>query len=204
MLIATVGLAVVLEEIIRMASGSRELWMEPVFNAPLRLTDADAGFEARTTPIRLATLGICAGLVGGLLYFLKRAPFGRLWRAVSEDAAMARLLGVDVDRVISRSVVIASLYAGTAGALMAVLYGNASFHGGLAIGLKALYIAILGGLTSPVGALLGALALGTFETAWSTTFDATYRDVASFTVMTLLLILRPGGIAGDPLKKAQV
>ncbi len=115
MLIATIGLAIVLEEIIRMASDSRELWMEPVYNTALSLTDG--GFDARTIPIRLATLGACAALVAGLLYLLKRTPFGRLWRAVSEDPVMARLLGVDIDCIIARTVLLASLYARTAGAL---------------------------------------------------------------------------------------
>lgn len=203
MLIATIGLAIVLEEMVRIASGSRELWMEPVYASSIRLTD-NAGFNARITPIRILVLLACAGLVAALLVLLKRTDFGRRWRAVSDDAFMARLIGVDVDAVVTRTVVLACLSAGAAGALMAVLYGNSSFYGGLTIGLKALYVAILGGLASPAGAILGALALGGFETAWSSLFDATYRDVASFTAMTLLLILRPSGLSGDPLKRPQV
>lgn len=200
MLIATVGIAIVLAETVRIATGSREIWMEPVLAEPLRLY-AGAAYDVHVTPIRVVVLAACALLVAGLFTLLRRTAFGRAWRAVSDDAAMARLIGIDADAVIFRAVLLACGYAGAAGVLMAVLYGNSSFSGGLVIGLKALYVVILGGLSSPGGAILGALALAGFETAWSAVFPGTWRDVASFAAMTLLLTLRPGGIGSDPLRR---
>ncbi|AXS41736.1 branched-chain amino acid ABC transporter permease [Breoghania sp. L-A4] len=199
MLIATIGVAIVLEETVRLASLSRELWMEPVLADPVLLLGGE-DFAVLITPMRLIVLAACAALTGGLLALLRLSAFGRAWRAVSEDAAMARLLGINTGATITATLALSALLAGSAGALMAVLYGNSSFSGGMIIGLKALYVVILGGFAAPGGAVLGALALAGFETAWTVLVSATYRDVASFAAMTALLMARPTGLLADPLR----
>lgn len=192
MLIATFGAAFVLEELMRILNASREIWLMPVLSEGVELPGL--GERLHVSRIGLVILGLAVMLCLGLVVLIARHPFGRAWRACSEDAGMAALCGVDIGRTVLVTVLIASAYAGTAGALMAVYYGAASFCSGLVIGLKTLFIAVIGGLDSLWGALLGALLLALLETYWSGYLDMAYRDVASFAVLTGLLILNPRGL----------
>lgn len=193
MLVATIGTAVVLEEAMRIAAGSRELWVRPVLAQPLIQIDAP-GFPIQVTVMQALVFGLCVGLALGLAYLIDARPFGRLWRACAQDLRMAELLGVDTGRVFAQTMLLSSAYAGAAGALIGVHYGSASFYMGFMIGAKALYVAILGGLDSMRGAFAGALLLGTFESFWSAWFPGDFRDVAVFVVLTGLLVLRPSGL----------
>jgi branched-chain amino acid transport system permease protein len=193
MLIATIGVAIVLEEAARFMSGSRELWLAPVLAERIVLFNGPA-FPLVVTAMQAVNVAAAALLIGGVLALLAFSSFGRLWRAVADDAGMARLLGVDVGRVVTASVAAGCGLAGAAGALSAIYYGNASFHLGLILGLKVLYVVILGGLNRPAGAVGGAALLGFFETLWSAYFPIAWRDVASFAALTALLALRPAGL----------
>jgi len=194
MLVATIGVAIVIEEAARLGSGGRDLWLSPIL--------ADPAFElgegvarVRVTGMQIVMIGGAACLVLATLAALERTRAGRLWRAVSDDPRMAALLGVRVARVVLLSALAGATLAGAAGLLATAYYGNASFHLGLILGLKTLYVAVLGGLSSPYGALLGGVALGFFETFWSAFLPIAWRDAASFSALTLLLALRPSGLA---------
>ena len=78
--------------------------------------------------------------------------------------------------------------------MIAIYYGSVSFYMGAMLGLKALYVAVIGGLNSLGGAVAGAFVLGFFESMWSGYFPGEYRDVASFLALTFLLIMRPHGL----------
>ena len=78
--------------------------------------------------------------------------------------------------------------------MIAIYYGSVSFYMGAVLGLKALYVAVIGGLNSLGGAIAGAFILGFFEAMWSGYFPSAYRDVASFLALTFLLIARPEGL----------
>ena len=80
------------------------------------------------------------------------------------------------------------------GVMIAIYYGNVAFWMGTVLGLKALYVAVIGGLNSLGGAIAGAFVLGFFESMWSGYFPGDYRDVASFLALTALFIARPAGI----------
>jgi branched-chain amino acid transport system permease protein len=193
MLVATIGVAIVLEEAMRLAAGSRELWIRPLLGRPLLGIDAP-GFPVQVTLMQAAVFGLCVTLALALVWLIDRRPFGRLWRACAQDLRMAELLGVDAGRVFATTMLLSSAYAGAAGALIGLYYGSASFYMGFMIGTKALFVAILGGLESVRGAFAGALLLGAFESFWSAWFPGDFRDVAVFTVLTCLLVLRPAGL----------
>lgn len=192
MLVATLGAAIVLEELARLASGSRDLWLQPVLATPLAFVSGS--FPVSVTAIRMINLAVAAVMIAGLAVLVARHPAGRAWRAVSEDAGMARLLGIDVERVVCGSVVLGALYAGAAGILAAVYYGSVSFYLGLILGLKVLYVVVLGRLHSITGALIGAGLLGFLETFWSAYLPLAWRDVATFVFLTLILALAPAGL----------
>ena len=107
---------------------------------------------------------------------------------------MAELSGVDVSRALALTFAAASGYAGAAGVLSAVYYGQASFYSGLILGLKTLLVAVAGGLNSLTGALVAALLLGIFETLWSGYANAEVRDIVSLAGLSGLMILFPYGL----------
>lgn len=194
MLIATIGLAIVLEEIVRLASGSRELWVRPMLAQPVVLIPAE-GFPVQLTVMQIIVLSACLALAAGLVLLMRRHRFGRMWRACAQDLRMAELLGVDTRRVFAITMALSAACAAASGFLMGAYYGSASFYMGFVIGAKALFVAILGGLDSLRGAFAGALFLGVFETLWSAYLPGDFRDVAAFAVLTLLIVLRPAGFA---------
>ncbi len=194
-LIATVGLSLALMEYLRLVRGPVEIWLPPVFNEVLPLARAGA-FVVTVTPVALA-----AGLTGllaaaGLLGLMARSRFGRDWRAYSDDPGAAALVGVDGGRLLNRTLALSGAVAGLAGFLVVLQYGSLGFAGGFGLGLKALGAAVLGGIGSLPGALLGGLAIGLFEVAWSATMPIAGRDVAVYALLIAVLVLRPGGLLG--------
>jgi len=191
MLTATLGLAIVLEETMRLLNNSSERWLMPMFDAPISI-DAESGVQttAMQVFVCLAALAVSLSLVIGM----ERLAFGRRWRAVSQDLAMAELCGVDAGRVLAITFALASISAAAAGALGAVYYGQASFYSGLMIGLKTLFVAVVGGLDSIGGTFVAAILLGLFETFWSGYFSQEWRDVVSLLGLTALMILFPAGL----------
>ena len=112
--------------------------------------------------------------------FISRSTFGRLWRAVCDDPAAARMCGVDVSRIFHRSVVAGGMIAALAGVLAALYFGNISFGTGLTFGLKILFVTAVGGYYSPPRAAVGAAVFGMAETLWSGYFPLEWRDAAVF------------------------
>jgi branched-chain amino acid transport system permease protein len=193
MLVASIGVAIVVQEVIRMATGGRELWLPPVLTEAYLLVASD-GFSVQITAMQAAIVTSSALLSVLLTTVMRRTGFGRSWRACSEDGGLAGLCGVNLPAVVAMTFALSSAYAGVAGFAVAVYYGNVSFYMGLVLGLKALFAAIIGGFGSIGGAIAGAIVLATLETMWSAYFSIEYRDVAVFTVFVLVLILRPQGM----------
>ncbi len=194
LLIATIGLSIFLEEVMRLVNSSREKWLTPLFSEPLVLVSSDH-FPIQITHMQIGVTLLALILIALLLVGMKRHEFGRTWRACSEDLRMAALCGVDVDKTLAITFVIASLYASLSGSLIALLYGSVSFTMGLMIGLKTLFVAVIGGLVSFSGAVIGAFLLGFMETFWSAYFEIAYRDVATFSILLLILILKQEGLS---------
>ena len=195
MLAATLGLALGMEEAMRLANDSREKWLIPFDGWDFRL-GGPASFPVMVTGVQITVVVIACSIGAGLMLFIARHPFGRIWRACAEDLKMAELTGVDVGRTMMVTFALASACAGVAGVLMAVSYGVASFSGGFVIGLKTLFVAVVGGLNSVPGVFVGGILLGVFETAWSAIFGPNMRDAAAFLALTGLMIARPQGLLG--------
>lgn len=156
---------------------------------------------------------ISAGLLMLVLYmFVQRTRTGKAMRAVSEDKAVAALMGINVDAIIVRTFALGAAMAGAAGVLYALMFRNVQFFMGFIPGIKAFTAAVLGGIGNIPGAMLGGLFLGLFESVGPSLFlnglgiPAPYqlKDVIAFTMLVLVLIFRPTGILGERLatKKA--
>ena len=111
---------------------------------------------------------------------------------------MAGLLGVDVDKTISLTFVIGAALAAVAGFMFLLYYGVIDFYIGFQAGIKAFTAAVLGGIGSLPGAMLGGLLIGLIETFWSGYFTIEYKDVAAFSILAITLIFLPSGLLGRP------
>jgi branched-chain amino acid transport system permease protein len=200
-LIATVGLSLALMEYLRLSGGAVPDWIPPIWTEPWRLARAGT-FIVTLTPVTVATSAVGLAAACTLVGAMRFSRFGRQWRAASDDPLAAALLGIDGKRLALATFGISGALAGLAGALVAVQFGALGFAGGFGLGLKALAAAILGGVGSIGGALLGGLAIGLFETLWSAYLPIEGRDLALFVVLVLFIVFRPEGLFGAavPLK----
>lgn len=194
-LIATLGFAVALEEAARLGNGNQERWLPRGFDETLRLAGGEA-FPVQIALVQAIVTLVALGLAGGICLLIWRSRFGRIWRAAGDDLAMVELTGVDIGRTVMLTMILAGAAAGAAGGMTTLAYGVASYYGSFVLALKTLFVAAIGGMNSIVGALLGALILGCFETFWTGYAPGAYRDIASFAALTALLLLRPSGLLG--------
>jgi branched-subunit amino acid ABC-type transport system permease component len=198
-LIATIGLALALQEYLRLFQGSALRWLPPVLNQPIALARSSS-FIVTITPMAMIVTLLSLAATAALLLIMQRSQFGRLWRACADDRKAAMLLGVDPDRVLARTFVLACVMAGLAGTMVTLFYGGLGYAGGVVLGLKSLIAAVAGGIGSVSGAFLGAILIGGVEAVWSAVFPIEYRDAAIYSLLAMLLIWRPGGLlgSGDP------
>lgn len=197
MLIATVGLAILLPEAVRLLQGAGEHWLAPPL--PQRLPLASLGaVEVGLTLGQFAVLALTLAASGLLFLGLARSRLGLQLRATADDRRAAALMGVDVDRMVGAAFALGGLFAGLGGVVLTLYYGGVGFNAGALIGFKALTAAIVGGIGSIGGALLGGLLIGLLETLWSAYFSLAYKDVAVFGLLALALIFRPHGLLGRP------
>lgn len=184
--VASLGCLLVLMETARLASDTRSLWLPPFLNGNIVFW-SDPKFPVTLTVIQLLNTLFMAALVGAGHWFLTRSRAGRLWRAVAEDRGAAALCGIDAARVYIVAYGAASLIAACCGILAASYYGNMDFGTGLTFGVKVLFIAAIGGQTSPLYAALGAAAIGLLETMWGAYGPILWRDFAIFGFLVIVL-----------------
>jgi len=131
-----------------------------------------------------------------LTFLIKFTRIGKAMRAVSQDKEMAMLVGVDVNRVISMTFIVGSATAAIGGVLIASHIGQINFYIGFIAGIKAFVAAVMGGIGSIPGAVLGSLVLGWTESFFTGYISSDYEDVFAFLFLVFILIFRPSGILG--------
>jgi branched-chain amino acid transport system permease protein len=147
---------------------------------------------------QIAIWVVTAVLLLAFWLLVSKTALGRAQRACEQDQKMAALLGVDVDRTISITFVIAAALAAVAGTLYLTIYGVVRFDDGFVPGVKAFTAAVLGGIGSLPGAVLGGLLIGIIETLWAEYVSSAYKDVAAFSILAIVMIFLPQGILGRP------
>lgn len=199
-MIASIGVSIALQEGLRVKSAGREQWLSPIFATSLVNVDFD-GFTVHVTGMQLLILAIAATLLTGLTLVLSRSQAGRLWRACSQNIALAQLCGIDTGRVLTWAGATAGAFAAVSGWIIAIGYGGVSFYMGLVLGLKALFATIIGGFGTIGGAIVGGFLLAAIETLWSAYFPIVYRDVAVFSIVILIFIIKPDGLLSVDLRR---
>lgn len=194
-LIASIGVALVLSEALSLHQSGGTEWLPPLLHRPLPLAGTSA-FTATTTPAHLLAVLLTGGAVAATVALLKWSAFGRSWRAMADDPAMAALCGVSQGAMLGRTCALSGGLCGLAGAMLVVSYGSVASGLGLPLTLKALAAAVLGGLGSVGGAALGGIAVAALEMLWSSAFDIAYRDVVMYALLIVALVARPDGLLG--------
>lgn len=194
-LLAGIGLAILLENGLRVAQGPNDKWQDPIFTGRHELFER-AGFPVVIGDTQLALLGLALVVGAVFAWIIRSSRVGRAYRACADDLFMASMLGINIDRVVGLTSAAGAGLATLAGLMVSVYYGEADAAMGFVIGFKALTAALLGGFGSLPGAVIGGFAIGLFETFWTAYFGYAYRDVAVFGVLCLILIYRPHGLFG--------
>ena len=196
-LISAIGMSILLSNLIQILQGPRNKPLPPMLPGSIHIM----GEYALATAIsykQIVIMVVTVVLLAVFWWVVQKTPLGRAQRAVEQDAKMAALLGINVDKTISITFVMGAALAAVAGVMYLMYYGVVNFSDGFVPGVKAFTAAVLGGIGSLPGAVLGGLLIGLIETMWSAYFTIDYKDVAAFSILAITLIFLPSGILGRP------
>jgi branched-chain amino acid transport system permease protein len=192
-LLATLGAATILDHLILIVFGPDTRAFPSPF--PVRMVEVGG---AQISTLELTITGIALLLLVGLQAMLRRTRLGLAMRAVAQDSRVAGLMGIDTNRVVALAFGVGAAVGGVGGVLTGIYYNSVDISMGYSAGLKGFSAMVIGGMGSLPGAILGGFLLGTAETAATTVFWSGYRDIVAFSLLILVLIVRPSGLLGTP------
>ena len=203
-MLSALGMAIVLQNAVMLLAGRK-----PIVYPAIVSTEPIDVLGAVFTPKQAAIVVIAVLLMLLLTWFVHGTRLGIRIRAVSESGVTAQLLGINVDRTISVIFFIGPGLGAVAGLLYASYYGVATFSMGFIVGLKAFTAAILGGIGSIPGAMLGGFLLGLLETFGAGLLPSLtggaigpeYRDIFAFVILIVVLIFKPAGLLGEAISE---
>jgi len=220
-LITAIGMSIVLQQVAMM------FWSRNVLAFPQTLPMVIYNVAgASISALQIVIIVLCLAMMGGLAFVVYRTRLGVAMRATAENPDIARLMGVDVDRVIAATFIIGAGLAAVAGLMVGIYYGLAHYTMGATLGMKAFSAAVLGGIGNIPGAMVGGVVLGLVEAlgagyigdltdlcryqffasmlqeqchdgGYFVLFGSNYQDVFAFVVLILVLVFRPSGLLGE-------
>lgn len=205
-LITAIGVSIFLQELIRLFYGRVPSFPDAKRAIPFPQIEGVTGdaidlggvLIQRGALFTLIALVVCAGI---LYVFVNRTRLGRAMQATSQDPDTARLMGINVDRIIMVAFALGAALAAVAGLAYGLRYSNIDFRMGFLAGLKAFTAAVLGGIGNINGAVVGGLVLGVVEVLATSYIPGTFggsawKDVWAFVLLILVLVFRPQGLLG--------
>jgi branched-chain amino acid transport system permease protein len=194
-LISAIGMSILLENYVQTSQGALERAIPAVIPGGIVLMNEN-GFIVQLSWMQMAIVIVTLVTLTIFTYIVTKTPLGRSMRAVEQDAKMAALLGIDTNRTISYTFIIGSALAAIAGVMFLLYYGVIDFYIGFNAGIKAFTAAVLGGIGSLPGAVLGGLLIGLIEAFWSGYATVAYKDVAVYSILAIVLMFMPTGLLG--------
>jgi len=195
-LISAIGMSIFLSNFVQVAQGPRNKPVPPMLNDVISIPVI--GGSVTISEKQLLIFVVTAVLLVAFWVLVQKTRLGRAQRACEQDRRMAALIGIDVNRTVSLTFVIGGALAAVAGMMFMTYYGVVNFSDGFTPGVKAFTAAVLGGIGSLPGAVIGGLLIGLIETMWSAYFSIDYKDVAAFSILAVVLIFLPSGLLGRP------
>jgi branched-chain amino acid transport system permease protein len=196
LLITAIGVSLFLQNAMRLLVGSNPKPFPDLINAG-SINMGPVQIDIKT----ILMFGVSALLVVLLQFIVYKTKVGKAMRASSQDMEAASLMGINVDNTISLTFAIGSALAGIAGVLVAISYPSITPYMGAMPGLKAFVAAVLGGIGSIPGALVGGIAIGLLETFSKAYISTNFSDAIVFAILIIILLIKPSGLLG---KKTRV
>jgi branched-chain amino acid transport system permease protein len=195
-MITTIGVSYVLFNLVTLFIGAdSKNFPNPLPSITYHLTGTDgSGAVLRLREMLIWMIAIL--LMGGLTYFVQYTRLGKAMRATAQDPEAARMMGVEVDRVIMTAFFLGSAMAGAGGMIFGLYYNFTSFIIGFNAGLRAFTAAVLGGIGNVPGAMLGGVLIGLIESMSGAFIASAWSDVIIFSILVLVLVFRPSGLLG--------
>lgn len=190
-MITTIGVSYILFNIILLACGA-EAKNYPNPMPTVRYQIGGAVLDLRVVLIWIVALV----LMGGLWLFVQKSRMGKAMRATAQDAEAARMMGVEVDRVVMMAFFLGSALAGAGGLIFGLYYNFTSFIIGFTAGLRAFTAAVLGGIGNVPGAMVGGVIIGMIEAMGGQFIATAWTDVIIFSILVLVLVFKPAGLFG--------
>lgn len=191
LLITAIGVSLFLQNAMRLLVGSNPKPFPDLINAG-SINIGPIQIDVKT----IFMLGISALLVILLQFIVYKTKVGKAMRASSQDMEAASLMGINVNNTISLTFAIGSALAGIAGVLVAISYPSITPYMGAMPGLKAFVAAVLGGIGSIPGALVGGIAIGLLETFAKAYISTNFSDAIVFAILIIILLIKPSGLLG--------
>ena len=196
-LISAIGMSIFLQNTVLLAQDSKDKSIPNLIPGNIAFGPGGAQ-EVLISYMQIVVFVVTLIAMLGLTLFISRSRLGRACRACAEDIKMANLLGINTNNIIALTFVIGAALAAVAAVLLSMQYGVINPNAGFLVGLKAFTAAVLGGIGSIPGAMLGGLVLGVAEAFGADIFGDQYKDVVAFGLLVLVLLFRPTGILGRP------
>ena len=195
-LITAIGVSYLLQNVALLIFGSNARQFTSVITVPaLKL----AGGKLSISSVTIVTILSCIVIMAALMTFINKTKMGQAMLAVSEDRGAATLMGINVNRTISVTFAIGSALAAVAGVLLCSAYPSLSPYTGSMPGIKAFVAAVFGGIGSIPGAFIGGILLGIIENLAKAYISSQLSDAIVFSVLIIVLLVRPTGILGKKM-----
>ena len=196
-LISAIGMSIFLQNTVLLSQDSKDKSIPNLIPGSITFGPGGA-HEVLISYMQILVFVVTLVVMLGLTLFISRSRLGRACRACAEDIRMANLLGINTNNIIALTFVIGAALAAVAAVLLSMQYGVINPNAGFLVGLKAFTAAVLGGIGSIPGAMLGGLVLGVAEAFGADIFGDQYKDVVAFGLLVLVLLFRPTGLLGRP------
>lgn len=190
-LISAIGMSFFLQNFMQLSQGPRPFAVRQLIAGSFQISETFS-----VSYMQLLIPAITLAFMVLFTYFISRTKLGVACRATEQDRRMANLLGINTDSIISVIFIVGAALAAVAGVLVSLYYGTVRDTMGFVIGIKAFTAAVLGGIGSIPGAVLGGFILGFSESFASAYIGGDYKDIVSFGLLMLILLVLPSGLLG--------